>query len=153
MNKIDLIDRDSGLEYNTETVELFCNAVLRHLEIDGWELSLMICDDEFIAELNSKYRQKEGPTDILTFCNADTEPGWALNNDETAFYAGDMVISSEMLKRNSEYFKVDVEEELKRLIIHGILHLNGMEHRTNNADEEMLVLQERILKDFGDFKF
>ncbi len=57
------------------------------------------------------------------------------------------------LKANSIEYGIDEKEELKRLLIHGILHLNGMEHNAVTADDPMIKLQEEILKDFGDFLF
>jgi probable rRNA maturation factor len=55
------------------------------------------------------------------------------------------VISLETLRENAEYFRTPEEEELRRLLIHGILHLDGMDHTTNNEKEPMLQLQERLL--------
>ena len=154
MNKIDLIDRDSGLEYKIEPIEEFCLKLLDALEIDNWEFSVLFCDDDYMTELNDQYRNKKEPTDVLTFCDADTGGSWnAVVDNDSPYYAGDVVISVETLIKNSELFKVDTVEELKRLLLHGILHLKGMDHKTNNDDEAMLRLQESILKDFGDYLF
>ena len=153
MNKIDLIDHDSGLKYSIESIKKFCSSLLKELEIDNWEFSVMFCNDDYIAELNEKYRGKQGPTDVLSFCDNDVEGSWAENPDEGQFYAGDIIISVDSLIKNAASFKVNTAEELKRLLIHGILHLNGMDHTTNNPDEEMLLMQEKILNNFGDFKF
>lgn len=154
MNKIDLIDQNSGLKYNIGKIEEFCLKVLEHFEIRNWEFSILFCDDQYIAELNTQYRQKDGPTDVLTFCDSEVEGEWSsLDEDESLFYAGDIVISIDTLLKNSEYFKVDEIEEMKRLLIHGILHLKGMDHQTNNEDEGMLLLQESLLQYFGDCLF
>jgi len=61
--------------------------------------------------------------------------------------AGDIVISIDTLFRNADEFNVAVDEELKRLLIHGILHLSGMDHSDNSPEQEMLKLQESILTD------
>jgi probable rRNA maturation factor len=152
MNKIDLIDQNIGLEYSTETIEKFCLEVLSKLEVSNWEFSIVFCDDAYMKELNSSYRNKDEATDILTFSESDSDWDFETEVNELS-YAGDIAISVETLKKNSEYFKVDESEELKRLMIHGILHLKGMDHDTNNDDEDMIILQEKILKDFGDFIF
>jgi len=60
--------------------------------------------------------------------------------------AGDIIISLDSVYENAKYFVVNKEEELKRVIIHGILHLKGYDHATNEKDEEMLIFQEEILK-------
>ncbi|MDR1747601.1 MAG: rRNA maturation RNase YbeY [Spirochaetaceae bacterium] len=123
-------------------VESFTSAVLEKLGIDRWELSILFCDDPFIAELNSTYRRIEGPTDILSF-----EQGDEYIDDEgnTWFSAGDLVISVHTLAENAMEFGVTEDEELKRLIIHGILHLKGLDHSDNSPEQEMLVLQEQLL--------
>ena len=71
---------------------------------------------------------------------------------EARYVAGDIVISVDTLKKNANYFSVSENEELKRLIIHSILHLSGMDHSDNSKDQPMLVLQEDILKLFNDIK-
>jgi rRNA maturation RNase YbeY len=58
---------------------------------------------------------------------------------------GDIIISLHTLGENAEYFGVEEEEELKRLLIHGILHLSGMDHSDNSPEQEMLIYQEKIL--------
>ena len=60
------------------------------------------------------------------------------------------MISVETLEQNSREFSVDKKEELRRLIIHGILHLSGMDHATNDYEgETMLVLQEKLIKEIA----
>ena len=153
MNKIDLIDRQSGLEYDMSKVEDFCFQILEDQKISGWEFSLLFSDDEYIADLNKTYRGKDGPTDVLSFCESDNDSEWKIADDFEYYYAGDIVISVESLLKNSKEFDVPVEEELKRLLIHGILHLSGMDHETNCDDEKMLIKQEDILNRFGDYVF
>ena len=125
----------------TDRLEHFLLKLLDHLDIDSWEVSVVLCDDLFIQDLNMRYRGKNYPTDVLSFPQVD---GTA---DETGTYpAGDIIISLPVLKRNAENFNVLEEQELRRLIIHGILHLSGMDHATNEPEEEMLSRQEKILK-------
>ena len=73
-------------------------------------------------------------------------------NRKTRYVAGDIVISIDSLKKNAIEFSVSENEELKRLIIHSILHLSGMDHGDNSKDQPMLILQEDILKLFNDVK-
>ena len=71
---------------------------------------------------------------------------------------GDIVISLETLPKNAAYFEIDENSELKRLLLHGLLHLNGMDHYEEHIEKgvapvcEMLVLQEKILSEFSDYK-
>jgi len=119
----------------------FALKVLEEIKRDNWELSVLFCDDKTIANLNSQYRNKNEPTDILSFNLGET-----INEDgKTTYLPGDIVISLDTLKENAEYFQTPQDEELRRLLIHGILHLDGMDHQTLEKDEPMLELQEKIL--------
>jgi len=119
----------------------FALKVLDELKRENWELSILLCGDKTITELNSQYRKKCEPTDVLSF-NQGTE---IKDGERTIYLPGDIVISLDTLRENAEYFKIQEDEELRRLAIHGILHLNGMDHETNDEKEPMLDLQEKIL--------
>ena len=122
----------------------FTDLVLEHLSIENWEFSITLCDDKYIHEINREYRKKDKPTDVITFVMSD-EP-FPIEGGEVELYsAGDIIISLDTVNENSKYFKVEYEEELKRVLIHGILHLKGLDHETNESYEEMLILQEKIV--------
>lgn len=126
-------------------VENFISEVLKDLNLKNWDISLLFCDDAFIQNLNKQYRDIDSPTDVLSFEQGDEyfdEAG------ETRFMAGDIVISLDSLRFNTEEFNVDINEELKRLIVHGILHLNGMDHSDNSPEQEMLKFQEELLMQY-----
>jgi probable rRNA maturation factor len=126
-----------------DRMEAFVCLVLANLGRDNWEVSLVLCNDPAIATLNADYRGKEGPTDVLSFPQVENASEIPVAGP---FLAGDIVISLDTLQSNAEYFNVDPDEEFKRLLIHGILHLSGFDHETNEADEPMLVEQERLVK-------
>ena len=126
----------------------FCHKVLSYLEEDCIELSIMFCGDAFIQDLNRQYRNIDSPTDVLSFENGseyeDEEGSW--------FVAGDIAISLETLPKNAEYFQVSQDEELRRLLVHGILHLLGWDHGEEHVEKdvepvcEMLKLQKQIME-------
>jgi probable rRNA maturation factor len=124
----------------------FALKVLEEIKLDNWELSILFCDDKTIAELNSRYRNTAEATDILSFNLGET----VQDDGETVYLPGDIVISLDTLRENARYFKTQEDEELRRLLIHGILHLNGMDHGTNDKNEPMLELQEEILNRLKD---
>lgn len=128
-----------------EAVEPFISKVFDRLDIDNWEISVLFCDDPFIAGLNKQYRNVEGPTDVLSFEQGDE---YIDDEDTTWFNAGDIVISVDMLRKNAENFDVGTNDELKRLLVHGILHLEGMDHEDNSPEQEMLQFQEHLLTGF-----
>ena len=133
-------------------VEPFVQKALKRIGYDGEELSLLFCDDAFIQELNKNYRQIDSATDVISFENGDEYE----DEEGTWFCAGDIIISVETLPKNAAYFEVDENSELKRLLVHGLLHLNGMDHGDEHIEKgvapegEMLVLQEQILEELKD---
>ena len=123
-------------------VENFISEVLNELNLKNWDISLLFCDDAFIQNLNKQYRDIDLPTDVLSFEQGDE---YFDDAGETRFMAGDIVISLDSLHFNAEEFNVEINEELKRLIVHGILHLNGMDHSDTSPEQEMLKFQEELL--------
>lgn len=126
-------------------LEAFILDALAYLGKDNWDISVVFCDDADIRALNQQFRDRDEPTDVLSFTLGE--------RDGERFLPGDIVVSFEMVEENAEYFHVPVEEELRRLLIHGILHLNGMDHSGHIAKapergetEPMLELQENMLR-------
>ncbi len=129
--------------------------VLALLEQPACEFSVSFVSDEAMQELNRTYRGKDEPTDILSFVQEDdvedfTWPEVVFEESgalpEEIHLLGDMVISLDTLKRNALSFSVEPDEELHRLLIHGLLHLLGEDHKTNDSEEPMLVKQEQLLQ-------
>ncbi|WP_296668264.1 MULTISPECIES: rRNA maturation RNase YbeY [unclassified Treponema] len=154
MNRV-LVSMQDGLSEPAwfGKIEKYEQEVLKRLGFDGQELSILFCNDEFIQELNKNYREIDAPTDILSFENGEE---YTDENGIKWFSAGDIIISLDTLPKNAEYFKVTQNEELKRLLIHGTLHLNGMDHGEEHVGEgleiksPMLKKQEEVLKTFSD---
>ena len=121
-----------------EETEPFIHEVLKKLKKQNWNISVLLCNNTIIRSYNKQFRKRDEPTDVLSFTMGET--------DGKHFYPGDIVISLEMAEENARYFAVSPGEELQRLLIHGILHLAGMNHVSNDKEEPMLVLQEKLLK-------
>jgi len=105
------------------------------------ELSIAVVDLTEMAELNAGYRDKEGPTDVLSFPCDDP---CAVVGPEEPVTLGDVVIAPEVAERQATEYGHTVEEELNLLLVHGVLHLLGYDHE---ADEDAAVMQarERVL--------
>jgi probable rRNA maturation factor len=130
----------------SDALESFAVKVMDYLGCKNWDLSLVISSDDFIRGLNAQYRKVDAPTDVLSFCLGAPAPDADFFE---RYLPGDIIISLETLPRNAAAFGVSQDEELRRLVIHGILHLSGLDHATNDAAEPMLVKQEEILRHFG----
>ncbi len=137
-----------------ESVEPFVQKALGELKFDGEEISMLLCNDTYMQELNKAYRNIDSTTDVLSFENDEEY------EDEEGLWkcVGDIVISLDTLPVNADYFEEDRNAELKRLIVHGLLHLNGMDHGEEHIEKgsapqcEMLVLQEKVLNNLKDEK-
>lgn len=144
------------IEYNSNeyeeaaphpAVEAIVDAALSYFSKSNVELSISFVSDDEIQELNKIWRDKDMPTDILSFVqsdNVDDIDFWPEIEDDKNIL-GDMIISLSAIDRNCENFNVTFEEELTRILIHGVLHLLGYDHKTNDINEPMLILQEKIL--------
>jgi probable rRNA maturation factor len=122
-------------------IRRFCRAALRELATKGWELSVVLADDSFVRELNRTYRGIDASTDVLSFSQAEGEPVPAGGD---SCVAGDVVVALPTTERQAAAAGVPLEQELRRLLVHGILHLKGMDHPDGST--EMLALQEKVLE-------
>jgi probable rRNA maturation factor len=104
------------------------------------ELSIAIVDLAEMTELNSKYRGKEGPTDVLSF---ECDDLCAAEPDEP-LTLGDVVIAPQVAEVQAEEYGHTVEQELNLLLVHGVLHLLGYDHE-EDADASVMQARERAL--------
>jgi probable rRNA maturation factor len=103
---------------------------------DAVELSVALVDPDEIARLNAAYRGVEGPTDVLSFGCDDPEP---VDSDEP-IAIGDVVIAPEIAQSQATSLGTTVEAELDLLLVHGVLHLLGYDH---DSDEDAAAMQAR----------
>ena len=138
---------DETNSIDIEMVDELIGKILSYLNETG-DFSLHFVSDEERRNLNRDYRGIDDPTDILTFAINDGEAFPQFDEEEKEL--GDVFISIESMNRNAASLGVDENEELRRLLVHGILHLRGMDHGTNDfSTEPMLIEQERIMKELG----
>ncbi|MCL2025668.1 MAG: rRNA maturation RNase YbeY [Leptospirales bacterium] len=111
------------------------------LEIENLTLSLIMTDDEYIKKINKEYRREDSPTDVISFAYID-------DNDDFPCAVGlvdelgDIYISLERAAEQSLEYGVSLEDELKRLLIHGILHLIGYDHEKSVEEENIMRTKE-----------
>ena len=98
------------------------------------EIGYLFCDDEKILEVNREYLQHDYYTDIITF-----------DYDEDDIISGDLVISLDTVKSNAELLHKNYDEELHRVIIHGILHLCGINDKGPGEREIMEAAENKAL--------
>ncbi|SDR92264.1 rRNA maturation RNase YbeY [Christiangramia echinicola] len=101
------------------------------------DINFIFCDDEYLNDINVKYLSHDTYTDIISF---DNSIGNTLH--------GDIFISIDRVEENSSNFKVDFIEELKRVVIHGVLHFCGYKDKSERDQELMRRKEEEKMKLF-----
>ncbi|ATG42355.1 putative rRNA maturation factor YbeY [Phaeobacter piscinae] len=133
-------------------------AVLGHfgLDVDDCELSLLACDDARIMELNTEFRQKAKPTNVLSWPAEDLSPEGAGDEPllpEADFTGeiplGDIAIAYETCAREAEDAGKPLADHLRHLIVHGVLHLLGYDHIRDPDATLMERLEVQILGKMG----
>lgn len=104
------------------------------------EIAYIFCLDEQLLEINKEFLNHDYYTDIITF-----------DYSETDVVSGDMFISIDRIKDNAKILGVAYQEELHRVIIHGILHLLGNKDKTETESENMRKLEDECLSVLSTF--
>jgi probable rRNA maturation factor len=114
-------------------------------------VAVRLIDDAEMARLNERYRKKKGPTDVLSFPVAadSAKPGTLGQQVRRARgeFLGDIAISPKVARRNANSLGRELPEELKVLILHGVLHLLGYDHETDRG--EMERIEGRLRRKLG----
>lgn len=98
------------------------------------DIAYIFCSDTKILEINRQYLEHDYYTDIITFDYTEGDK-----------ISGDLFISLETVRTNSEQFSADYEHELHRVIIHGILHLCGFKDKTSKEEAAMRIKEDQAL--------
>jgi len=104
------------------------------------ELSVLLCEDDFMAELNATWRGREGPTDVLAFAMQEGEGG-ELHPE----LLGDVVISLQTARRQAEALGRPLAAEVRMLLAHGLLHLLGHDHAEPDEERRMKAATDVLL--------
>lgn len=135
-------------EYMEKRLHDGLNAVARlHGLNDMTEVDITIVDDEEIHTLNREYRNVDRPTDVLSFAldEGDEEP--ELLDGPEEHLLGDIIISAETAQRQGEEFGHGLEREIVYLAVHGLLHLLGYDHMTDEDKKIMRAKEEEALRE------
>lgn len=132
----------------TERLKAAVAAVLTREGAEG-DVTLVICDDATIADLNRRFLGEEGPTDVLSFPAQDKAETHFVVPAEMPPYLGDIVIAYPYAAAQARRLGRRVEEELELLAVHGALHLLGYDHADPGGHQVMWARQEAILTDLA----
>jgi probable rRNA maturation factor len=114
--------------------------ILNALDCHNVQLSILITDDREIAELNRQYLGRRGPTNVIAFPMREGE-----FSDIAPEILGDVVISIETAEREAREGEMELETRFSELLIHGILHLLGFDHESNEQQAHEMEEKSREL--------
>jgi probable rRNA maturation factor len=120
-------------------------ALAAELPLGRSEACIALSNDAQIAELNGSYRGKPAPTNVLSFPAGFTIP---IGDDDPRFL-GDVVLALETLQREAAELGLPIEHHMQHLVVHGLLHLLGYDHGTDQEAQAMESLEVRILRRLG----
>jgi probable rRNA maturation factor len=114
------------------------------------ELSITFVDEEKIQQINKEYRDKDQPTDVLSFALEEMEEDEIeIVGVEMPRALGDIIISVSHIHNQAERYNHTFERELGFLALHGFLHLLGFDHMTEKDEDIMFAKQRKTLDDYG----
>jgi probable rRNA maturation factor len=117
-------------------------------DYDEATVALTAASAEYMASLNSDYRGMSEPTDVLSFPLWEKDGIFAPPDGWDVIPLGDVVVSPEIVLHNAERENIGYNNEMARMIIHGVLHLIGFDHDTKERYEDMWASQESILVNY-----
>ena len=145
MNNFEIIDEVNSNLNEIKSLKNFVEFCLKYLKLNNVIFNIIIVDKEKIQTLNKTYRNIDKVTDVISF---------ALEDDtsfiKTEFRVlGDIYICLDKAIDQAKEYGHSLEREISFLTIHGLLHLLGYDHMTEEEEKEMFGLQEMILNEYG----
>lgn len=129
-------ETDFFLDNETDFSNWLSEVISSELKTEG-EINYIFCDDNYLLEINQQYLDHDTLTDIISF---DYSVGNELH--------GDIFISIERVKDNAADFNVSFEDELKRVMVHGVLHYCGYKDKSDTDEQLMRLKEEEKMKLF-----
>lgn len=137
----EIFNRQRKIKVNLSILKDFAEEVNPQIaETEKRSFDVAFISDAKMRELNKNFRGKNKTTDVLSF------PFEADEFDQTDDFLGDIIISAEQAERQATENNLDLVTEIKQLILHGILHLCGYDHETDDGEmnERELVLRDKL---------
>ena len=138
MNEINIFNEHKDIDFHKNHIIQLINLSLEATEYNQVKINLIFCDNDKLNSFKREYFDEDVLTDIVTF---------PIKNDNDL--EAEIYISVEMAKINSVEFNVSLNNELSRLIIHGVLHLIGFNDDTEDSKKVMFLKQEEIISNFS----
>ena len=146
------IQNESGVEFDERRTQRLARFTLDRMRVHPLaELCIKAVDEATITELNEKWMDKEGPTDVLAFPMDELRPGLVTEEPEEGVL-GDLMLCPAVAERQATEAGHGTDAEIELLTVHGILHLLGYDHAEPEEHAEMFGLQGTLLTQWQDGK-
>ena len=136
------------IKINARCIKSDVQRILDELGYDDFDIGIWFATNQTIKKYNKKYRKQDCATDILSFpYHTNLTPGKKIIAETPEDKnLGDIIISLERVKLDSERDKISFEKYLKKIIVHGIVHLLGYDHKTEKAYKVMQKKEHELLQ-------
>ena len=146
---IEIDNRSGAICAEVELLDLAAFALKELLVDKRAELEISLVDEAEMTRLHDEWMDEAGPTDVLSFPMDELRPNELSENDEVPVVLGDVVICPDVARKQGDTAGHGMEQELRILLVHGILHLLGFDHLEPEEEAEMFALQGKIVKDWS----
>lgn len=136
-------ETDCDLEEEIDKLHEFITFVLKEEKLENVEFNIIFIDNPRIHEINLTYRGVDRPTDVISFALEDNK-----TIDLGVRLLGDIYISIDKAKEQATSFGHSLRREISFLAVHGLLHLLGYDHMTEEEEKVMFAKQEELLQKF-----
>ena len=143
---ITLINRQRKIPIDEQWLTAAVQDILKQLDYETFDIGILLTTNKTIKKYNETYRGKKRPTDILSFSYYEVSPGEkivAASDEEKNL--GDLILSPEYIVSSAKKLGVSFEHRLLILLIHGICHLIGYDHETDEEYHQMKALEDQLL--------
>jgi len=135
-----ILNRQRAVRVQLKSLGAFLARVRRRLRLPRDSVTVCLLTDAEIARLNCVYRHKRGATDVLSFPSSTS---FTSATSSTSSYLGDIAISPATARRHARRYGRTLPDELRILVLHGVLHLLGYDHETDTGQMERFELRLR----------
>jgi probable rRNA maturation factor len=144
------VSNESGLDVSEEELISVARFVIRKMDVNpAAELSMVLVDENSMADLHMRWMDLPGPTDVMSFPMDELEPGGRPDAPEPGpSLLGDIVLCPEFAAKQAEAAGHSLGHELALLTVHGVLHLLGYDHAEPEEEKEMFALQKQLLEEW-----
>ncbi|MGB4098435.1 MAG: rRNA maturation RNase YbeY [bacterium] len=142
----------SGLDSDTIPLDKLLESICEYLNLPDGDIEITLTTDKEIKRLNNQYRQKDVPTNVLSFPQFSWKAPLDIQDQIRSSFEednrplwGEIILSIETIEREANEQQVNFTDELIRICIHGMLHLFGFSHETEKDYEVMAVIEESAI--------